>query len=132
MAIDYKVSVSIPKGLFGLYYDDENFKAVLNDAIEGNQYTETNIGCYEAVFDNLDDAVRCERKLIDLFDEYDAKRDSIVNRINHIQSCISSIIADTEGMMQEFLKQDDLEINQSLMSFLSSEATMWQNIQNNG
>ena len=131
MSIEYKVSIGIPDDLFSLYGNDDEFNAVLSDAIEGGYGCEVNELMYNVMFDDISNAQLCESKLIQLFNEYDSKRDEIVNRINHIQECISSIIVDTEGKMESILSQRELAINESLSKFLSYESDTWLKLRNN-
>lgn len=127
MSIEYKVSVIIPDDLFSIYGDDKDFNVVLEDAIEYSLQGGAIDGMmYHALFDDIHKAEVCESKLIILFNEYDAKRDDIVKRINHVQECISSIIVDTTGKLDRILVQrEELVISDSLSKYLNYESDSW-------
>ena len=124
MAIDYKVSVNIPDGLFDLFGNDGDFKTALEEATKRATYTDIAHSCYVAEYDQHDDAIRCNELLVDLFDEYDAKRVELIDQVNRLEDLINMTIHRIPlEQMKELVTIEEVNVGMDLFSLLIARAT---------
>lgn len=124
MAINYKVSISIPSGLFELFGQSKEFTDTLNVAVRNHciEFQEDNI--YTVEFDNLTDAEECNKQLELLFDEYNDKRNQMIAEVNQLQKNLDTFINKIPlEQLKELLSLDEVLIQMPLFGLLVSEAT---------